>query len=308
MALKEVSFHSYNERHVVKGWIYTPIIKPKAIVQIVHGLGEHSRRYLHLIVRLTEAGFIVCADDHVGHGKTALDGGTWGDLGNKGYMTTIEDERSLYNLVKADFPNLPHIMFGHSWGSIIARVYTAHYGSDMSGLAICGAPAVFKNFLDLREKTAPYIKQERDNEVVEELILNGFSNFTERYAKVKTPNDWIAVDEDVVTDHAADPLNNFAAFNVRLLHDLSEGVWAIQGEAWASKIPLQLPIYNIAGDMDPVSGYGEGTYTISRWLCETGHTNIKTQLYSGYRHEILNEPAIKDEVEEGIIRFVESCI
>ena len=308
MALKEVSFPSYNGRDIVKGWIYTPITKPKAIVQIVHGLGEHSRRYLHLIVRLTEAGFVVCADDHVGHGKTALDSETWGDLGNKGYMTTIEDERSLYNIVKDDFPNLPHIMFGHSWGSIIARVYAAHYGSELSGLAICGAPAVFKNFLDLREKTSPYIQQGRDNEVVEEFIIKGFSNFTERYENVKTPNDWIASDENVVADHASDSLNNFAAFNVRLLHDLSEAVWAVQGAEWASKIPSQLPVYNIAGDMDPVGGYGEGTYMITRWLYEAGRKNVKTRLYSGYRHEIHNEPAIKNEVEEGIIQFAESCI
>jgi len=308
MALKEVSFKSFNERDVVKGWIYSPITKPKAIVQIVHGLGEHSRRYLHLILRLTEAGLVVCADDHVGHGKTALDGETWGDFGNKGYMTTVEDERSLYNLVKADYPDLPFIMFGHSWGSMIARVYAAHYGSDMCGLAICGAPAVFKNFLDLKEKTTPYIEQGRDDEVVEEFIIKGFSNFTERYENVQTPNDWIATDANVVADHAADPLNNFAAFNVRLLHDLSEAMWVIQGKEWASKIPVNLPVYNISGDMDPAAGYGEGTYTITRWLYETGHKNVTTKVYSGYRHEIHNEPDIREEVENGIIQFVESCI
>ena len=60
MAIHEVEFQSFNEKRVrIKAWIYTPIRKPRGIVQIVHGFGEHSRRYLHMILTLNEAGFIV---------------------------------------------------------------------------------------------------------------------------------------------------------------------------------------------------------------------------------------------------------
>ena len=107
MALKELDFLSYNRRDQVKAWIYTPIRKPRGIVQVVHGLGEHSRRYLHLILKLNEAGFVVSADDHVGHGKTAADSNTWGDYGDKGYITTTEDEKSLHDIVCAAYPELP---------------------------------------------------------------------------------------------------------------------------------------------------------------------------------------------------------
>ena len=47
--LHEVSFTSYNERDQVQGWIYVPACKPNGIVQLVHGFGEHSRRYIHMI-------------------------------------------------------------------------------------------------------------------------------------------------------------------------------------------------------------------------------------------------------------------
>lgn len=308
MAIKEVEFKSFNERDTVKGWVYTPIAKPKAVVQIVHGLGEHSRRYLHMILKMNEVGFVVCADDHVGHGKTAFDSNTWGDLGNKGYMTTIEDENTLRNLVTKDYPDLPFFIFGHSWGSIIVRNYVAHYAKGMSGMIICGAPAYNKNILSLVEQTQSYIDQGKDNDVVPEFIMSAFSGMTDRYTNVKTPNDWIAADEGVVADHAQDPFNNLTApLNVRLLYDMGMALKMIQNEEWAAKLPKELPIYNIAGDMDPAASYGEGTYMITRWLADTGH-NVTTKVYSGYRHEIHNEPPIRNEVEDGIIEFINKYI
>ena len=123
--LHEVSFRSYNERDTVYGWIYVPAAKPKGIVQIIHGFGEHSRRYLHMISAFVDAGYIVSADDHVGHGKTALENNTWGDWGNKGYHTMMEDEHTLTLLTKEKYPDLPYFLFGHSMGSFIARDYAA---------------------------------------------------------------------------------------------------------------------------------------------------------------------------------------
>ena len=98
--LHEVNFPSSNGRDTVVGWIYVPACEPAGIVQLVHGFGEHSRRYFHMIVALMDAGFIVAADDHVGHGKTAVENpGTWGNWGEKGCHTMMEDEHSLKKLV-----------------------------------------------------------------------------------------------------------------------------------------------------------------------------------------------------------------
>ena len=71
--IHEVKFSSYNQRDEVYGWIYVPAAKIRGVVQLVHGFGEHSRRYLHMICKFMDAGFVVAADDHVGHGKTALE-------------------------------------------------------------------------------------------------------------------------------------------------------------------------------------------------------------------------------------------
>ena len=62
--LHEVSFASFNGRDQVQGWIYVPACKPKGIVQVIHGFGEHSRRYLHMISAFLDAGYIeMCIRD-----------------------------------------------------------------------------------------------------------------------------------------------------------------------------------------------------------------------------------------------------
>ncbi|CAM4082507.1 hypothetical protein BAQ48_15705 [Bacillus luti] len=68
-------------------------------------------------------------------------------------------------------------------------------------------------------------------------------------------------------------------------------------------MPVEIPIYNIAGDQDAIGQYGEGVYAVSNWLLETGH-KVETKIYSGYRHEMHNYRDIRDEVEDGIIDFL----
>ena len=150
--LHEVSFPSYNQRDTVQGWIYVPAAQPRGIVQLVHGFGEHSRRYFHMIVKLMDAGFIVAADDHVGHGKTAMMNNTWGDWGDAGFRTMMEDEHRLTTVVKEKYPNLPYFMFGHSMGSFYCqrlcgqiwyRIGRADYLRHRRKVPGCGGGAAF---------------------------------------------------------------------------------------------------------------------------------------------------------------------
>jgi alpha-beta hydrolase superfamily lysophospholipase len=309
MALRELDFPSFNGRDTVKAWVYTPIRKPRAIVQVVHGFMEHSRRYLHMILELNEAGFVVAADDHVGHGKTAADSDTWGDFGGKGYMTTTEDEKSLHDLVCASYPDLPFVMFGHSWGSMIARNYAAHYGADLKGLVICGTPGNLETVPPLSEVLKARIAGGKGKESELELLGALFAGMTDRYDNPRTPNDWISADPDVVADHAADPFNNFKRLPDNLsLYEFVELCEAITGVQWAEKVPKELPIYNIAGDQDPVGSYGEGVYAVSNWLANTGHRRVNTVLYPGHRHEIHNDRDIRVKVVFGVISFIDELL
>ncbi|MBQ7994397.1 MAG: alpha/beta hydrolase [Solobacterium sp.] len=304
--LQEIQFPSFNERDTVYGWLYVPANAHKGIVQLVHGYGEHSRRYLHLIVCLMEAGYIVAADDHVGHGKTAVENNTWGDWGNKGFETMMEDEHILKEIVQKQFPDLPYFMFGHSMGSFITRQFTAKYGNELAGAVYCGTAgpndALKAGVAALEALVAAGKGDEADP------ALGGalFASMTERFDNVKYGNEWVCGDPYVQIDHLQDPFNAITKpTNNRSLLYFQQMMLDIGSIEWAKKVPTSLPLYVIAGDQDPVGDYGKGVYTVVDWLWKTGHRPV-SKLYPGYRHEIHNYPQIKNEVVAGIIEFFDA--
>lgn len=306
--LHEINFPSVNERDEVHAWVYVPAAKPKGIVQLVHGFGEHSRRYFHMIVNLMEAGYIVAADDHVGHGKTALANGIWGDWGEKGFRTMMEDEHTLKVLVCRLYPELPYFFFGHSMGSFIVRDYIAKYGDGLAGATICGTAGIFRGAEEVQRSLEQAVADGQGEASNPEFLGALLGWMCERCGEVSIGNEWICDNPYVQKDHAEDPFDAFTkpTSNRSLLYFI-QMMTAITGTEWAEKVPKTLPIYNIAGDQDPVGEYGKGVYEVSNWLWETGHT-VQTKLYSGYRHEIHNYKAIKNEVSAGIIAFMDGIL
>lgn len=304
--LHEVSFTSYNERDQVQAWIYVPACKPNGIVQLIHGFGKHSRRYIHMISSFLDAGYIVAADDHVGHGKTAMVNNVWGDWGDKGCHTMMEDEHTLKKIVCEKYPNLPYFLFGHSMGSFITRDFIAKYGNELNGATICGTTGIFRGAKDVKEKLKEIIDAGHGEESDPNIVGSLMGWMCERCGEVQIGNEWICHDPYVQKDHAQDPFDAFTRpTSNRSIYDFIQMMLTIEGTQWAKKVPKKLPIYNIAGDQDPVGEYGLGVCQVSNWLVETGH-HVTTKLYSGYRHEIHNYPEIKNEVEAGIIEFMNS--
>lgn len=307
--LHEVSFASYNKRDQVQGWIYVPACEPCGIVQLIHGFGEHSRRYFHMIVAFMDAGYIVAADDHVGHGKTAVENGVWSDWGDQGPYTMMEDEHTLTTIVKEKYPDLPYFLFGHSMGSFIARQYIAKYGEELDGVTICGTAGKFAAPAEAVEALKKAVEEGKGEIADPEMtgLLLGW--MCERIDEpIRFGNEWICHDPYVQADHAADPFDAFTKPTTnRSLYDFTQMMDSITGMEWAEKVPAGLPIYNIAGDCDPVGNYGEGVYQVSNWLIKSGH-DVSTELYSGYRHEIHNYDEIKADVEEGIIEFMDDVL
>lgn len=304
--LHEVSFTSYNERDQVQAWIYVPACKPNGIVQLIHGFGEHSRRYIHMISDFLDAGYIVAADDHVGHGKTAMVNNVWGDWGDKGCHTMMEDEHTLKKIVCEKYPNLPYFLFGHSMGSFITRDFIAKYGNELNGATICGTTGIFRGAKEVKERLKEIIDAGHGEESDPNIVGSLMGWMCERCGEVQIGNEWICHDPYVQKDHAQDPFDAFTRpTSNRSIYDFIQMMLTIEGTQWAKKVPKKLPIYNIAGDQDPVGEYGLGVCQVSNWLVETGH-HVTTKLYSGYRHEIHNYPEIKNEVEAGIIEFMNS--
>lgn len=315
MSIHEISFPSANGRDTVKGWIYTPIAAPRGIVQLIHGFGEHSRRYLHMIDKLTEAGFIVCADDHIGHGKTGTDNGSLGDPGTSGkdgWRVYLADEKALHDLTVKAYPCLPYLVFGHSWGSMLARGYAALYGGDLRAMALCGVVSQMKGCELLAHDAAllgrleSQILSDHGGDKGGDWMGLLFGTLVERIPDAKSPNDWIANDPRVVADHAGDPFNCFDV-TTQLLYDFFRLYQFIEGPDWAGMVPAGLPAFLMSGDCDPCGNYGEGLYHVANLLAEAGHP-VEVHAYSGYRHEIHNQRELRDGVEDSLVDFLTRAV
>ncbi|MBB5183136.1 alpha/beta fold hydrolase [Catenisphaera adipataccumulans] len=304
--LYEGEFQSVNKRDNVQYWLYVPAAQPKGVIQLVHGFGEHARRYLLMIAAYVKAGYIVAADDHVGHGKTAIVNNSWGDWGDAGFETMVNDEYELMKIAKAKFPDVPYYMFGHSMGSVITREFIARYGNELKAAALCGTCGSFptKEAEAMLEKD---VAEGKGKETDVQAAGTAMGWMGERCGEIKLGNEWICHDHDVQVDHANDPFDAFTrpTTNQSLLYFM-QMIDDVTGVQWAKKVPKALPLYSIAGDQDPFGNYGQGVYEVSNWLYDTGH-QITTKVYSGYRHEIHNYKDIQDEVVDGIIQFFEQA-
>lgn len=307
MSLREIEFLSSNGRDLIQGWVYTPAGEPRAIVQLIHGLGEHSRRYLHLISALVDAGFAVAADDHAGHGRTAMRQGIWGDAGENGAQVVVADELTFQQQVREGLPVLPYVVFGHSWGSMIARAMASDPMAQLSGLALCGIAAQLRGIEQTIDRAAladlaagAMAAEPAPAELVGQL----FDGFLDRCGPNPGPTDWVALDAEVVADHGRDAFNNFGApLSARFLQSFVDLYDQANAEQWYATIPAELPVLVLAGDQDPVCNYGEGAYHVANRLVATGHADVRTRVFTGVRHEVHNEPTTRAETEQEIIEF-----
>ena len=237
MSIREISFPSANGRDTIKAWAYTPLGKPRAVIQLIHGFGEHSRRYLHMISKFQAAGFVVYADDHIGHGKTAYDSGTMGDPHSGGYMTYLKDEKALHDIAVKDYPGLPYFVFGHSWGSMLGRAYAALYGDDLKGLMLCGVVSQFKGCeIELHDPAIKAAVAADPYQPVGDWFGKVFLDMTARIENPNGPSDWIACNPDIVADHAGDMFNGFDV-TLELVWDLVELYGFIERREWVEMVP-----------------------------------------------------------------------
>ena len=260
-----------------------------------------------MISKFQAAGFVVYADDHIGHGKTGYDSGTLGDPHSGGYMTYLKDEKALHDIAVRDYPELPYFVFGHSWGSMLGRAYAALYGEDLRGLMLCGLVSQFKGCE--AELHDPGIKAAVEADPYQSSGVWFAKVFRDMTSRVEHPicdADWIACNPDIVSDHAGDMFNTFDV-TLELVWDLVELYGFIERPKWAAMVPSSLPVYLISGDQDPCGNYGEGLYHVANLLAESGN-KVKVKAYSGYRHEIHNELELRDEVEAGLVDFVNGIL
>lgn len=269
-----------------------PGIAPAGIVQIVHGMSEHVERYDEFARYLVSRGYIVCANDHIGHGESVADPSEWGCLPSVGGKEVlINDVHELCKTVASRYARqTPYIMFGHSMGSFIVRAYLARFAEGLAAAVICGTgqqPLLLSKFGNLVARRIAASK----GDAYKSTFLDGLGagSFAKKIDNPRTEFDWISTDDAVVDAYIADESCGvmFSAGGYATLTDLTGEVVTA---AAAGAVPADLALLFVAGALDPVGDMGKGVERAVEQYRRAGVETVDLKLYEGMRHEILNEP------------------
>lgn len=280
----------------------------KAVVQIAHGMAEHAGRYERFAKFLAENGYIVFANDHRGHGKTA---GSENELGfmedGSFWEKAIGDMYELNKLAKSQYPNLPCFLIGHSMGSLLSRDYISRYGNELSGVVLSatgGDPGVLGKIGLFIAKTEALFKGRKKKSTL--LNALSFGKFNQPFKPIRTQFDWLSRDEEEVDKYISDPLCG-TVFNTGFFIDLITGVNKINAVQTFQSTPKTIPILLAAGDQDPVGEMGKGVKEVHEKYKNAGIIKMGLKLYENARHEILNETN-RDEVQNDLLNWMEGII
>ncbi|HBF6471336.1 TPA: lysophospholipase [Clostridioides difficile] len=288
-------------------WEDENIKKPKAVIQIAHGMAETAQRYETFAKVLTKNGYIVYINDHRGHGKTAKIIENVGHLAEKeGFRCLVEDMYTLTNIIKKENEDLPIYLFGHSMGSFASQRYIMDYGNNLSGLILCGSngkQGIILNLahLIINREIKKYGRRSRSNKI-NDLIFGG--QIIRRNEKTKF--DWLSRDKEQVEKYINDPFCGVVC-SCGFFYDLVQGLKEIEDKENLKKVPLDIPIYIISGDKDPIGKNGKGVLRLRDRYIKLGVKDVTCKLYKDGRHELLNE-INKEEVFEDIICWLNNKI
>ncbi len=288
---------------------YLPEGNPTAILQISHGMGEYLERYERegFISAMTEHGFVVCGNDHMGHGGSVRDETLHGHITDFRYVT--EDMHSLNTVMRKTYPRLPYVLLGHGGGELLVRSYATAY-SDVDGVILCGVvdidrpmgvPKLLSFLLSaLRGKT--YRSAWLHSRII--------SGYNKTFSSEKDCESYVSARHSVREERRSDsrlcfPLTMCA---YRELLRLSASVGS---DGWAAEVPQSLPVLLLSGESDPVGCFGKGIMDTYTYLEDRELTELRRKQYPSGRHELLNDDCREtvfadiaawiEEVAEGVV-------
>lgn len=239
--------------------------RPKAVVQLAHGVGEHALRYEVLAQELVNAGYAVYADDHRGHGMTGVemtdgDSSKMGRLGPGGLRATIQDLRDLSAIIRTDHPELPLVLLGHSWGSLMAQIILNDHAADYHAAVLTGTSYRMPGYMNSGDLNA-------------------------KHAHLgDTGVEWLSRDPEVHRLFRADPLT----FDAKILQlfGVRDGL-RLFGRP--KRLSRDIPLLVMVGDDDPLGGEPGAVKLVEEYARRGGLTDIELAVYPEARHEVFNE-------------------
>jgi alpha-beta hydrolase superfamily lysophospholipase len=283
---------------------WLPEGRARAVVQIAHGLAEHSARYARLSGALNAAGYAVYANDHRGHGPSSAPG----DLGHfadaDGWTKTVGDLSSFNRVIAAEQPGVPIVFLGHSMGSFLGQAFVAEHSDALAGVVYSGsngAPPPIATAGRLLARAERLRQGRRGKSKLLNQML--FGDFNKTFRPARTDVDWLSRDKAEVDAYVADPLCGFP-FTNQLAIDLLDGLAGLLAPERLGRIRKDMPIYVFSGERDPVGANIKGLIDT---LKKAGFTRLTTRIYPDARHETLNETN-RGEVMRDLIEWLDAVV
>ena len=309
VSCEELSFASADGASTIHARIWWPAdpaarTAPRGVVQLVHGMSEHVGRYDAFARFLAERGFVVAADDHIGHGASAAPERRGVLPAHGGADALVADEHQLRGLLATRVAEgTPYVFFGHSMGSFITRAYLAEHGDGVAAAVICGTgtvPALTSHAANLLARLLSAVRGEDfRSKLIDSMGVGAYAR------QVDSDDDlaWLSVNPDNVAAYRADEACGFM-FSVGGYATLTELTARACSLACAQAVPHNLPLLFVSGEEDPVGDMGAGVRKAAELAHQGGSRDVTVRLYKGMRHEILNERNGR-RVMEDVLAWIE---
>jgi alpha-beta hydrolase superfamily lysophospholipase len=257
---------------------------PRAIAQVVHGLGEYALRYEPFIQQLVADGYVVYADDHRGHGKTGLEqwGGDYrelGHLGKGGVRATAREIHDLTVRARSENPGLPVAAIGQSLGSLFLQMILKEHAADYDAVVLTAT--AYRTFFHMES-----------------------GDLNKRHAHLGTSGgqEWLSRDVAVQQEFKADPLT-FDAKAAKLF-GLLDGARLL---GTPKKLARDVPIHIVIGSEDPLGGPRSVELLAEAYRTRGGVSDVSVVVYPGARHEVFHETN-RDEIVAEIIDWLDGHV
>jgi alpha-beta hydrolase superfamily lysophospholipase len=288
MTIHDHEFHFNGaDGEKIFGYRWSAEAPVRGVLQLAHGMGEHSLRYREKLVPIIESGITVYANDHRGHGHTAKSKEAFGDFGPRGFSALVSDMLSLTRLARAENPGKPLILLGHSMGSFALQLYLLDHSKEIDGAVFSGSAA-----LDLLAASGA--------------VGGGLEAFNAGFPNPRTPFDWLSRDEAEVDKYLADPMCGFSV-NEAGMGSMFGALARTFDPTNLKSIRSDLPIYLFAGDKDPVNGNLQWLAPLTQRYRDAGVRDVTADFYKDGRHEMLNETN-RGEVVANLARWIDKAI
>lgn len=287
----------------IHGCRWDPEGEPIAVVQIVHGLGSHCRRYDHFASFLAGQGFLVVAEDHMGHGTSVGEDCPKGSF-QGGWFKAVADVHRLMKNTMLEYPDIPYIILGQSMGSFLVRSMLIQYPKcGVDAAILCATGWMHRGLLNSCIAAATLMGKmngnRKPNTRLTELMFGAYNRKVEH---PRTQFDWLSRSSKVVDAYMSDPLC-WNQLTPAFARELLSGMKFNQEAENIAKMRKELPVLVIAGGDDPVGNYGEGVKKTVQAFTEANMEDVTMRIYPLCRHELLAE-INREEIYKHILDWI----